>query len=69
MTGIILIVMGFCTKLDYIFLLLPAPILGAVLFGVVFVHGVGMLAEANWNERQLRITYFSLIAGLRHAVR
>jgi xanthine/uracil permease len=30
MTGIILTVMGFCTKLDYIFVLLPAPILGAV---------------------------------------
>jgi xanthine/uracil permease len=65
-TGIILIVMGFCTKLDYIFVLLPVPILGAaatVLFGMVFVHGVEMLAEVDWNERQLTITGFSLMLG------
>jgi xanthine/uracil permease len=65
-TGIILIVMGFCTKLDYFFVLLPAPILAAaatVLFGMVFVHGVEMLAEVDWNERQLTITGFSLMLG------
>jgi xanthine/uracil permease len=65
-TGIILIVMGFCTKLDYFFVLLPVPILAAaatVLFGMVFVHGVEMLAEVDWNERQLTITGFSLMLG------
>jgi xanthine/uracil permease len=65
-TGIILIVMGFCTKIDYIFVLLPVPILAAaatVLFGMVFVHGIEMLAEVEWNERQLAITGFSLMLG------
>jgi xanthine/uracil permease len=58
--------MGFCTKLDYFFVLLPVPILAAaatVLFGMVFVHGVEMLAEVDWNERQLTITGFSLMLG------
>jgi xanthine/uracil permease len=65
-TGIILIAIGFCTKVDYIFVLLPVPILAAaatVLFGMVFVHGVEMLAEVDWNERQLAITGFSLMLG------
>jgi xanthine/uracil permease len=65
-TGIILIVMGFCTKVDYIFVLLPVPVLAAaatVLFGMVFVHGVEMLGEADWNQRQLAITGFSLMLG------
>jgi xanthine/uracil permease len=65
-TGIILIAIGFCTKVDYVFVLLPVPILAAaatVLFGMVFVHGVEMLAEVDWNERQLAITGFSLMLG------
>jgi xanthine/uracil permease len=65
-TGIILIAIGFCTKVDYVFVLLPVPILAAaatVLFGMVFVHGVEMLAEVEWNERQLAITGFSLMLG------
>jgi xanthine/uracil permease len=65
-TGIILILMGFCTKIDYIFVLVPVPILAAaatVLFGMVFVHGIEMLAEVEWTERQLAITGFSLMLG------
>jgi xanthine/uracil permease len=65
-TGIILIAIGFCTKVDYVFVLLPVPILAAaatVLFGMVFVHGIEMLAEVDWNERQLAITGFSLMLG------
>lgn len=65
-TGIILVVMGFVTKLDYLFVVLPVPILAAaatVLFGMVFVHGVEMLGEVEWTERQLAITGFSLMLG------
>ena len=65
-TGIILIAMGFCTKLDYVFVVLPVPILAAaatVLFGMVFVHGVEMLGGVVWTERQLAITGFSLMLG------
>jgi xanthine/uracil permease len=65
-TGVILVVMGFFTKLDYLFVVLPVPILAAaatVLFGMVFVHGVEMLAEVKWTERQLAITGFSLMLG------
>jgi xanthine/uracil permease len=65
-TGAVLICMGFCTKIDYLFVLLPVPILSAaatVLFGIVFVHGVEMLAEVDWNERSLAIAGFSLMLG------
>jgi len=65
-TGIILICMGFCTKIDYIFVLLPTPVLsavGTVLFGIVFVHGVELLAKVEWDERSLAIAGFSLMLG------
>jgi len=65
-TAVILILMGFCTKIDYLFVLMPVPVLAAaatVLFGMVFVHGVEMLATVDWNERQLSIAGFSLMLG------
>jgi xanthine/uracil permease len=65
-TSLILIAMGFCTKIDYVFVLLPVAVLSAaatVLFGIVFVHGVEMLAGANWDERSLAIAGFSLMLG------
>ncbi|MGC1304695.1 MAG: solute carrier family 23 protein [Caulobacteraceae bacterium] len=65
-TGLILIAMGFCTKVDYVFVLLPTPVLSAaatVLFGIVFVHGVEMLAKVHWDERSLAIAGFSLMLG------
>jgi xanthine/uracil permease len=65
-TGIILVAMGFLNKLDYLFVVLPVPILAAaatVLFGMVFVHGIEMLSEVEWAERQLVITGFSLMLG------
>ncbi|TPG39605.1 hypothetical protein EAH79_12865 [Sphingomonas koreensis] len=65
-TGAILVLMGFLTKVDYLFVLLPVPVLAAaatVLFGIVFVHGVEMLAAVDWNDRQLAITGFALMLG------
>jgi xanthine/uracil permease len=65
-TGVILIAMGFCTKIDYVFVLLPVPVLSAaatVLFGIVFVHGVEMLAKVDWDERSLAIAGFTLMLG------
>lgn len=65
-SGIILILMGFCTKVDYIFVLLPVPILAAaatVLFGAVFVHAVEMLVDVEWDNRSVTITGFALMAG------
>jgi xanthine/uracil permease len=65
-TGVILVIMGFFNKLDYLFVVLPVPVLAAaatVLFGMVFVHGIEMLAEVEWTERQLAITGFSLMLG------
>jgi len=64
--GLILIAMGFCTKIDYVFVLLPVAVLSAaatVLFGIVFVHGVEMLAGVEWDERSLAIAGFSLMLG------
>jgi xanthine/uracil permease len=65
-TGVILILMGFCTKVDYVFVLLPVPVLSAaatVLFGIVFVHGVELLSKIDWDERSLAITGFTLMLG------
>jgi xanthine/uracil permease len=65
-TGLILIAMGFCTKIDYVFVLLPVSVLSAaatVLFGIVFIHGVEMLAGVDWDERSLAIAGFSLMLG------
>ncbi len=65
-TGVILIAMGFCTKVDYIFVLLPVPVLSAaasVLFGIVFVHGIEFLGTVEWTERRLTIAGFSLMVG------
>ncbi len=65
-TSVILILMGFCTKIDYIFVLMPVPVLAAtatVLFGIVFVHGVEMFSQVKWNNRSLTITGFSLMVG------
>lgn len=65
-TGVILIAIGFCTKVDYVFVLLPVPVLAAaatVLFGIVFIHGVEMLAKVEWDERTLAIGGFSLMLG------
>ena len=65
-TGAILIAMGFCTKVDYVFVLLPTPVLSAaatVLFGIVFVHGVELLSKVEWDERSLAIAGFTLMLG------
>ncbi|MEI9984184.1 MAG: solute carrier family 23 protein [Aliidongia sp.] len=65
-TSIILILMGFCTKIDYVFVLLPVPVLSAaatVLFGMVFVHGIEMLSKVEWDRRNLTIAGFSLMVG------
>jgi xanthine/uracil permease len=65
-TAVILILMGFCTKIDYFFVLLPVPVLAAaatVLFGIVFLHGVEMLAKVDWDHRSLTIAGFSLMTG------
>ncbi len=65
-TGVILIAMGFCTKVDYVFVLLPTSVLSAaatVLFGIVFVHGVELLAKVDWDERSLAIAGFTLMLG------
>ncbi len=65
-TGILLVAMGFINKLDHLFVVLPVPILAAaatVLFGMVFVHGIEMLSEVEWGERQLAIAGFSLMLG------
>jgi xanthine/uracil permease len=33
------------------------------LFGIVFVHGVEMLAGVDWDDRSLAIAGFSLMVG------
>lgn len=65
-TGCILVAAGFLTKVDYLFVVLPVPLLGAaatVLFGIVFVHAVELLAHVRWDQRQLAITGLALMLG------
>ena len=53
--GLILIVLGGCIKFDMLLVLVPQPVVSAaatLLFGVVFMHGVQMLAKVDWDDRQ-----------------
>ncbi|TPG08450.1 hypothetical protein EAH84_14150 [Sphingomonas oligophenolica] len=65
-TGALLIAIGFCSKIDFLFVVLPVPLLGAaatVLFGMVFLHSVEMLSHVEWEPRRLAITGFALMLG------
>ena len=52
--GILLIVLGGIVKFDMLLVMVPQPVVSAaatLLFGVVFMHGVRMLAMVEWDER------------------
>lgn len=65
--GILLIVFGGCIKFDMLLVLVPLPVISAaatLLFGIVFMHGVHILANVEWDDRQLIAAGLSFIAGL-----
>jgi xanthine/uracil permease len=47
--------------------LVPLPVISAaatLLFGIVFMHGVHILADVKWDDRQLIAAGLAFIAGL-----
>lgn len=65
--GILLIVFGGCIKFDMLLVLVPLPVISAaatLLFGIVFMHGVHILANVEWDDRHLIAAGLSFIAGL-----
>lgn len=65
--GILLILLGSCTKFDFLLVLVPMPVLSAaatLLFGIVFMHGVAMLAKVEWDDRKVMVSGLSVMVAL-----
>ncbi len=65
--GILLIALGGFIKFDMLLVVVPTPILSAaatLLFGIVFMHGVHMLAGVDWDDRKFMVAGLALLVGL-----
>jgi xanthine/uracil permease len=65
--GILLIALGGFIKFDMLIVLVPQPVVSAaatVLFGIVFMHGVQMLAKVDWDERKFIVAGLAMLVGL-----
>jgi len=65
--GILLVVLGGCIKFDMLLVVVPQPIISAaatLLFGIVFMHGVHMLANVAWDDRKFAVAGLALLVGL-----
>ncbi|MFC0576345.1 uracil-xanthine permease family protein [Paraburkholderia solisilvae] len=65
--GIFLIVLGGCVKFDMLLVVVPIPVISAaatLLFGIVFMHGVHILAQVEWDDRRLIATGLAFLVGL-----
>jgi len=65
--GILLIALGEIVKFDMLIVLVPQPVVSAaatLLFGIVFMHGVQMLAKVEWDERQFIVAGLAILVGL-----
>ena len=65
--GVLLVVLGSCVKFDMLLVLVPTVVLAGtatVLFGIVMVHGIQLLAEIDWHDRNLIIAGAALMVGL-----
>jgi xanthine/uracil permease len=65
--GVLLIALGSCVKFDMLLVIVPLPVLSAaatLLFGIVFMHGVHMLANVDWDDRQLITAGLAFLVGL-----
>jgi xanthine/uracil permease len=65
--GILLIALGGFIKFDMLIVLVPQPVVSAaatLLFGIVFMHGVQMLAKVDWDERKFIVTGLAMLVGL-----
>jgi len=65
--GVLLIGLGGFIKFDMLLVLVPQPVVSAaatLLFGIVFMHGVHMLANVNWDDRKFMVAGLALLVGL-----
>ena len=65
--GILLIALGGFIKFDMLIVLVPQPVVSAaatLLFGIVFMHGVQMLAKVDWDERKFIVAGLAMLVGL-----
>jgi len=65
--GVLLVVLGCCVKFDMLLVLAPLPViagLATVLFGMILVHGIHLLANVEWNDRNLIVAGAALMTGL-----
>jgi xanthine/uracil permease len=65
--GLLLIVLGSCVKFDMLLVVVPISVISAaatVLFGIVFMHGIHMLAQVKWTDRELIAAGLAMLVGL-----
>jgi xanthine/uracil permease len=65
--GVLLIALGGFIKFDMLLVLVPQPVISAaatLLFGIVFMHGVHMLANVDWDERKFMVAGLAVLVGL-----
>ena len=65
--GIFLIALGSCVKFDMLLVVVPIPVISAaatLLFGIVFMHGVHILAQVEWDDRRLIASGLAFLVGL-----
>ena len=68
--GGLLIVLGSVVKFDMLLVAIPLPVLSAVatlMFGIVFMHGIHMLAQVDWDDTNLIVAglpFFLSVGGL-----
>ncbi|HVB56176.1 MAG TPA: solute carrier family 23 protein [Candidatus Acidoferrales bacterium] len=65
--GILLIALGSFIKFDMLLVLVPQPVVSAaatLLFGIVFMHGVQMLAKVEWDDRKFIVAGLAVLVGL-----
>ena len=65
--AIVLVVCGLIPKIGAVIASMPLPVLGGgviVMFGMVVSAGISMLADVNWNRRNMIILAMSMSIGL-----
>ena len=65
--GVLLIALGSFVKFDMLLVLVPQPAVSAaatLLFGIVFMHGIQMLANVEWDDRKFITAGLALLVGL-----
>jgi xanthine/uracil permease len=65
--GLLLIALGGFIKFDMLLVLVPQPVVSAaatLLFGIVFMHGVQMLAKEDWDDRKFIAAGLAVLVGM-----